>query len=250
MLDLETGSRDENRIADLVYDNNWHAMLHDRPFLKFNGVYISTVNYQREGGRPEFSNAWNLPFRIITYYRYLRFYPDGTSLKMSTILEPQKIVYKFHKHWRKLFNMDNEWENQVYEGQWEITLDGKVKIDSCGPVENYRFVDEFQIVDGGKYAMHHKLDWIRMGYVRLIENRNGNGPNVNANGNGQRDGAGNANANGQRGGVNGPGNGEDDGHRDEEDNVERVVGDLNIDNERSFRFSRVKSYYESSFYEN
>ncbi|GME71021.1 unnamed protein product [Ambrosiozyma monospora] len=46
MLDLETGSRDENRIADLVYDNNWHAMLHDRPFLKFNGVYISTVNYQ------------------------------------------------------------------------------------------------------------------------------------------------------------------------------------------------------------
>ncbi|GME81327.1 unnamed protein product [Ambrosiozyma monospora] len=154
--------------------------------------------------------------------------------------------------------MDNEWENQVYEGQWEITLDGKVKIDSCGPVANYRFVDEFQIVDGGKYAMHHKLDWIRMGYIRLIENRNrdrngnGNGANgnVNGNANGQRDGAGNVNRQRGGGGVNGPGNGEDDDHRDEEDNVERVIGDLNIDNERSFRFSRVKSYYESSFYEN
>ncbi|KAG7716214.1 hypothetical protein KL933_003850 [Ogataea haglerorum] len=174
-----------------IWDHSWHKMLSERPFIKYNGLYISVVNYQREGGRSEFSNQWNLPFRMITYYRYYRFFPDGSCQKLLTIMQPQEVVPKFYRNWRQLFGT-SEWE-RVYEGTWSMTVDGHVRCHCSGPVPMYTFVDEFQIVNGGKYARHHKLNWKRMGFV----------------------------------------------------NKETLdEGDLDISNERSFAFSRVKSYSE------
>ncbi|KAH3670957.1 hypothetical protein OGAPHI_000668 [Ogataea philodendri] len=171
------------------WDHDWRKMLCERPFIKFNGLYISAVNYQREGGRAEFSNQWNLPFRMITYYRYYRFFPDGSCQKLLTVLQPQEVVPKFHRNWRELFG-PSEWE-KVYEGTWSMSVDGSVQCNCEGPVKMYRFVDEFQIVNGGRFARHHKLDWVRMGYIVKETSEE---------------------------------------------------GDLEISNERSFAFSRVRSY--------
>lgn len=155
---------------------NFKKMLAERPFLKYQGVYISKVTYMREGGRAENSNGWNLPLRIITYYRYYRFYPDGTCLKMMSIVEPAKVVRRLHKGF-KVSELEiplpegpqhhlqhhHSWL-QVRRGTFTITLDGHVETNCEGSVPQYRFIDKFKIVHGGRHTRHSKLEWLEMGF--------------------------------------------------------------------------------------
>lgn len=68
------------------------------PRIRFTGVYISTVSYQKQGMYdPSTSVSWSAPFHTHTYYRYLRFYPDGTVLVLLTITEPSRIVRHISK---------------------------------------------------------------------------------------------------------------------------------------------------------
>lgn len=68
------------------------------PRIRFTGVYISTVNYLRQAMHdPTTSVTWNAPIHMITYYRYLRFYPDGTVLVLLTVTEPPQIVRHISK---------------------------------------------------------------------------------------------------------------------------------------------------------
>lgn len=192
---------------------NYYQMLNERPFIKFRGVYISKVSYMKEGARSENSNSWNLPYRIISYYRYYRFYSDGTCLKIITVLEPKKVIPKLHKGYKisediELMNEEinrPEPENikspvdnfsnrnwlRIFEGKYEISLQGFVETNCDGPVEKYRFIDKFNIINSGKYHRHNKLEWVDLGFF---------------------------------------------------DTVNQTYSSLNRENEKDFVFSRVKSY--------
>lgn len=195
-----------------------YKMLNERPFIKFRGVYISKVSYMKEGARSENSNSWNLPYRIITYYRYYRFYADGTCLKIITILEPSKVIKRLYKGYNtqsdeELIKMNetaistgsNEISQEptpvsafinrnwltMYSGTYKISLQGDVETDCNGPVQKYRFIDKFKITNTGKYHRHNKLEWVDLGFY---------------------------------------------------DTINRTHSSLNRDNEKDFVFSRVNSY--------
>jgi hypothetical protein len=63
-----------------------------RPRLNFDGLYISKASYARAGeqGLDNFYQPWHL----VEYYRYLRFFADGSVYFLTTPDEPKLIVVK------------------------------------------------------------------------------------------------------------------------------------------------------------
>ncbi|CAG7950122.1 unnamed protein product [Penicillium nalgiovense] len=73
--------------------SSWSQVFQTLPRIRFTGIYISTVNYTRAGAASAYSNlSWNSPIHIVTYYRYLRFYPDGSVISLLTSTEPVDVV--------------------------------------------------------------------------------------------------------------------------------------------------------------
>lgn len=73
--------------------SSWSQVFQSQPRIRFTGVYISTVNYTRPGATSSFQTvSWNSPIHIVTYYRYLRFYPDGSVLSLLSTTEPVDVV--------------------------------------------------------------------------------------------------------------------------------------------------------------
>lgn len=135
--------------AELVY-RGWKNMCFKKPYIKFAGVYVSTCTYLREGSNAD-SSTWNSPIHIITYYRYVRFYRDGTCLRVLTTDEPQDVVPKLGRQWRSKGLKD------VYHGFWGLAEDGTLTIEGEGSRENYQFTQELRVA--GKHF--NQLRWIR-----------------------------------------------------------------------------------------
>ncbi|KAK4152238.1 putative glycerol transporter protein [Chaetomidium leptoderma] len=76
-----------------VYSRSWQRMFRLRPRIRFNGCYISTVNYMRSGQASHNQVTWNSPVHIVTYYRYLRFFRDGSAISLLTTAEPADVVH-------------------------------------------------------------------------------------------------------------------------------------------------------------
>ena len=73
--------------------SSWAQVFQSYPRIRFTGIYISTVNYTRPGATSAFSSvSWNSPIHIVTYYRYLRFYPDGSVVSLLSTTEPVDVV--------------------------------------------------------------------------------------------------------------------------------------------------------------
>lgn len=70
----------------------WRDFFHTHPRMRFSGVYISTVNYSRPGGASATAHVWSNPIHVVTYYRYLRFFRDGTCISLLTVSEPIDVV--------------------------------------------------------------------------------------------------------------------------------------------------------------
>ncbi|XP_074189183.1 F-box only protein 9 isoform X4 [Rhinolophus sinicus] len=69
---------------------SWREMFLERPRVRFDGVYISKTTYIRQGEQSldGFYRAWHQ----VEYYRYIRFFPDGHVMMLTTPEEPQSIV--------------------------------------------------------------------------------------------------------------------------------------------------------------
>ncbi|XP_061766299.1 F-box only protein 9 isoform X1 [Nerophis ophidion] len=68
----------------------WREMFLKRPRVRFDGVYISKTSYIRQG--EESLDGFYRPWHHVEFYRYLRFFPDGTVLMLTTPEEPQYVV--------------------------------------------------------------------------------------------------------------------------------------------------------------
>ncbi|KAK4459602.1 putative glycerol transporter protein [Cladorrhinum samala] len=77
-----------------LYSSSWLRMFRLRPRIRFNGCYISTVNYVRTGERTTNTIHASIgPVHIVTFYRYIRFFRDGTCISLVTTTEPAEVVH-------------------------------------------------------------------------------------------------------------------------------------------------------------
>ncbi|XP_063772771.1 F-box only protein 9 [Pseudophryne corroboree] len=74
----------------LVPYATWRQMFLERPRVRFDGVYISKTTYIRQGEQSldGFYRAWHQ----VEYFRYMRFFPDGQLIMLTTPEEPYTIV--------------------------------------------------------------------------------------------------------------------------------------------------------------
>ncbi|ORX61315.1 hypothetical protein DM01DRAFT_1316000 [Hesseltinella vesiculosa] len=143
------------------YRGHWMKMFIERPRLRFDGVYISTCHYIRPGSS---ENSWNQPVHLVTYYRYLRFFPDGTVVKHVTTAEPIVVVRRLSKYLRK---------RQTFVGtfRWRRNDDGDLflQINSQDlALPNERFFMTL-VVKGTQRGRHNKLVWKK--YTSVNENQ-------------------------------------------------------------------------------
>lgn len=160
------------------YGNSWKRMLSERPYIKFLGCYISVVNYYSEGGRPEFSRSWTNPVKTNTYYRYIRFYPDGRCVMSLTTLEPTKVIGQLLKDnplkcilaQPELVDSSHivpaKEPHKIYHGTWTISTESVVSIrvdNGSVPYYTFYYFYKVKLLGTGKHA---KLTWERYYAIR------------------------------------------------------------------------------------
>jgi F-box protein 9 len=68
---------------------DWKRMYLAKARIRFDGVYISRIHYWRPGMG---DSGFNQPFILVTYFRYLRFYQDGSVISLCTSMEPSEAL--------------------------------------------------------------------------------------------------------------------------------------------------------------
>ncbi|KTB23808.1 F-box protein HRT3 [Nakaseomyces glabratus] len=146
-----------NKVTDMksftkeIWGDDAKQMICNRPFIKYHGIYISVVNVIRYGANDEGSLSLMNPIHILTYYRYFRFYPDGSCLRLLTTDEPSFVVKHFSK------------ETPIKDSEicrWSLGFDydfGLLHITRTS--DKYEFHEKFVIKNQGR-KKHHQLAWL------------------------------------------------------------------------------------------
>lgn len=122
----------------------------ERPRVCFNGCYISKTSYIRYGER-SFQDQFYRPVHLIEYYRYLRFFSDGTILMLTTADEPQYTVHKLHNKNRPdimkgHFRFNNDMVNIVLKKNEDKKQLGRIRVFADFELNNERsFVIQLQM---------------------------------------------------------------------------------------------------------
>lgn len=69
---------------------SWREMFLQRPRVRFDGIYISKTSYIRQGEQS--LDGFYRPWHQVVYFRYLRFFPDGQVIMLTTPEDPLTIV--------------------------------------------------------------------------------------------------------------------------------------------------------------
>ena len=160
-----------------VYKSSWHQMFRLRPRVRFNGCYISTNNYIRPGQASVNQLTWNSPVHIVTYYRYLRFFRDGTLISLLTTSEPVEVVHHLtkellvtHKN-KKSAHLPSSVMESALRGRWRLSpvnehpdvdlkdAEGDLCIETEGIGEKYIYRMDLSLRTAGKGAKNNKLVW-------------------------------------------------------------------------------------------
>ncbi|CDO96266.1 unnamed protein product [Kluyveromyces dobzhanskii CBS 2104] len=149
------GISDIKTLAETLWGQDDRKMLKERPYIKFHGVYISVVNYLRHGSIPEGSSSLLNPIHMITYYRYLRFYPNGKCMRLLTTDEPSVVVpeLSIEEHANK---------KDVEICSWSLSLEeglGQLKIQRTRAKDSLKFQEELKISNRGQRKFS-KLKWV------------------------------------------------------------------------------------------
>lgn len=175
----------------------YRSQFRQRPRLRFNGCYISTVNYTRPGGASQSRFTWNSPVHIVTYFRYLRFFRDGSCISLLTTTEPADTIHHLtkdnvHDHhsgalpsavmkdallgrWRlsgserqpydeadptSLSNGPGEYEIEPSEC-YEAEDEGDVHVETDGVIPKYMWKMHFALANSGRkhWTRNNKLTW-------------------------------------------------------------------------------------------
>lgn len=164
-------------LAASLYTSSWQQMFRRRPRIRFNGCYISTVNYIRQGQSSGNHITWNSPVHIVTYYRYLRFFRDGTVISLLTTAEPADVVHYLtkelvHQHANNgAPHLPSSVMALALKGRWRLSslldrpdadlseVEGDVFVETEGVRPKYSWKMELSIKSAGKAARGNKLVW-------------------------------------------------------------------------------------------
>ncbi|KAG0709406.1 hypothetical protein DFH29DRAFT_229248 [Suillus ampliporus] len=84
---------DDESITDIaeLYSSDYRRVYMEHPRLRLDGVYIAVCHYMRMGSS---ENAWVNISHLVTYNRYLRFFPNGEvlSLLANEEWQPQTVI--------------------------------------------------------------------------------------------------------------------------------------------------------------
>lgn len=169
--------------------HSWYRMFRQRPRIRFNGCYISTVNYIRPGAQTN-SVSWNSPVHIVTYFRYLRLFRDGTAISLCTVEEPAAVVHHMTKEAMKLHkggamaHLPSSVMQHALRARWKLSsaadYEDKEDAENGGKVDrekmsladsegdliienegggNYLYRMELSLRSAGRGARNNKLVW-------------------------------------------------------------------------------------------
>lgn len=159
-----------------LYSGSWQQMFRLRPRIRFNGCYISTVNYMRSGQASANQVTWASPVHIVTYYRYLRFFRDGTVISLLTTAEPADVVHHLTRDAVALHagganaHLPSAVVQSVLKGRWRLAreadnpgaslseAEGDVMVETEG-VSKYIYRLDLALGTAGKGARNNKLAW-------------------------------------------------------------------------------------------
>ncbi|KAJ3949480.1 uncharacterized protein N0V96_000598 [Colletotrichum fioriniae] len=186
MEELARRRREEGETTTLallpeLYDSSWRKMFRHRPRIRFNGCYISTVNYIRPGQANANQITWNSPVHIVTYYRYLRFFRDGTAISLLTTDEPAHVVHYMTKDLLELHrrnsgggtaHLPSVVMQHGLRGRWRLSsaldhpdrplgeIEGDVAVETEGVGAKYTYRMYLEMRNAGKGgARNTKLVW-------------------------------------------------------------------------------------------
>ncbi|KAL8779614.1 MAG: hypothetical protein Q9194_001357 [Teloschistes cf. exilis] len=163
----------------------YRSMLHRRPRVRFNGCYISTVNYQRPGVSSSSSSTFTSPILIVTYYRYLRFFRDGTCVSLCTTNEPIDVVHhltkeNMHSHHNRESTLPTAVMRHALRGRWKLSgslnfnrtansagvdgysPEGQVHVETEGVDPKYMYKMDLEFRSAGRESegtRNNKLVW-------------------------------------------------------------------------------------------
>lgn len=160
-------------ILHSLYSSSWQQMFRLRPRLRFNGCYISTNNYIRPGQAAPSHVTWNSPVHIVTYYRYLRFFRDGSVISLLTTTEPAEVV---HHLTPELISTHQQGANahlpsvvmqHALRGRWRLLpaaehpdgIEGDVCVETEGVGPKYMYRQDLSLRSAGKGVRNNKLVW-------------------------------------------------------------------------------------------
>nr|XP_015218789.1 PREDICTED: F-box only protein 9 [Lepisosteus oculatus] len=153
--------------------NSWREMFLERPRVRFDGVYISKTTYIRQGEESldGFYRAWHQ----VEYYRYLRFFPDGQVMMLTTPEDPLSIVPRLRSrntrmesvllgHYRLSQDTDNQTKVFAVVSKRKDEKPAeyqKSRYFRRGPVQDteHSFHVGLQLCSGGRQRFN-KLTWI------------------------------------------------------------------------------------------
>ncbi|CCU81412.1 F-box protein pof7 [Blumeria hordei DH14] len=170
---------EKNTISEVllhkVYRSSWCQMFRLRPRIRFNGCYISTVNYMRPGQSEPSQSSWNTPILIVTYYRYLRFFRDGSVVSLLTTNEPVSVIHHLTKDLTEACRKDAVAHpsavKKALRGRWHLSsisevrgsksgeISGDVIIETEGVVPKYKYQMKLSLRNAGKISKNNKLVW-------------------------------------------------------------------------------------------
>ena len=119
-----TVDHEVNSLAISLAYPSYRNMFQSRPRIRFNGCYISTVNYIRPGAATASQATWTSPVLIVTYYRYIRFFRDGTCTSLLTTSGPADVVHYLTKenlHTRHASGLPSAVMNHALRGRWKLS---------------------------------------------------------------------------------------------------------------------------------
>ncbi|XP_028406114.1 F-box only protein 9-like [Dendronephthya gigantea] len=98
--------------STVSWNGSWREMYLKRAHILYNGVYISKVSYTRPS-EPTFEQHYT-PYQLIIYYRYLRFFTDGSVLFLTSPDEPHLSIPRL--------SLKNE-NNSIWRGNCRLVGD-------------------------------------------------------------------------------------------------------------------------------
>jgi F-box protein 9 len=144
---------------------SWNDMCLHRPRPLFHGVYITRYAYSRKGEQT--IGEWYRPTHLVEYYRFLRFFPNGGVVAVTSSQVPQTIIPRL-KHPGQLSEKERQGLS-LFSGSW--TLEGDRLVVDVEAQSNSNTLSKFNTrlrigKRKGKQSMKLEWEWHKGGMSR------------------------------------------------------------------------------------